>query len=94
MERAGAFEEENLGMEKGWSRGETGHSCGWGNRKEKDQKPGESPISSEKCLSQETREPLDPMSHWERLKKQIWAELGSQYHPRKVAKEKQNSGPK
>lgn len=27
---------ENLGREKkreGWSRGESGHSCGWGNRK-------------------------------------------------------------
>lgn len=35
--------------------------------KEEDQKPGESPISSEKCLSQETREPLGPVSHRERL---------------------------
>lgn len=50
--------------------------------KEKDQKPGESPISSEKCLSQEKREPLGQMSHRERLKKQIWAELDSQYDPR------------
>ncbi len=73
MERAGALEEESLGIQQGrkrregWSRGGLGHGCGWGNRKEKDQKLGESPISSEKCLSQETREPLGPMSHRERL---------------------------
>lgn len=35
--------------------------------KEKEQKLGESPISSEECLSQETRGPLLPMSHRERL---------------------------
>lgn len=35
--------------------------------REEDQKLGESPISSEKCLSQETGEPLGPMSHRERL---------------------------
>lgn len=34
--------------------------------KEKDQKLGESHISSEKCLSQAI-EPLGPVSHWERL---------------------------
>lgn len=41
----------------------------WLGQKEKeyDQKLEESPISSEKCLSQETREPLGAMSHRERL---------------------------
>lgn len=36
MERAGAREEENLGIEKereGGRGGVEGHSCGWGNRK-------------------------------------------------------------
>lgn len=34
---------------------------------DKDQKLEESPILSEKCLSQETGEPLGPVSHGERL---------------------------
>lgn len=77
------------GVEESWDTVVAGAT-----EKEKDQKLGESPISSEKCLSQETGEPLGPMSHRERLKKQIWAQLGSQYHQRETAKEKQNSGPK
>lgn len=72
MERAGALEEENQGIER--ERGERGGVekiwdtvAAEATEREKDQKPGESPISSEKCLSQEMREPLGPMSHRERL---------------------------
>ncbi|KAK1888235.1 hypothetical protein KUDE01_029018, partial [Dissostichus eleginoides] len=82
MERAGVFEKENLvTMKEREERGVVWRRVGtqlWlGQQKKKDQKPGESPISSEKCLSQEKREPLGQMSHRERLKKQIWAELDS-----------------
>lgn len=81
MERAGALKEENLGIGKrreGWSRREWGHSRGWGNRKRERPEAGrESHFFSEKCLSQETGEPLGPMSHRERLLKKIWAEIDS-----------------
>ena len=73
MERAAALEEEGPGNRER-ERGEAGGAeeswdtvAAGATEKEKDQKLGESPISSEKCLSQETGEPLGPMSHRERL---------------------------
>lgn len=64
MERAGALRIERIERCEGWS---WDSLVAGATEKENDQKLEESPVSSEKCLSQETREPLGAMSHRERL---------------------------
>lgn len=74
MEAAGALKEGNLGLKEEEEdriveeRGESWDPiAAAATQTEKDQKLKESPISPEKCLSQETREPLGPVSHRESL---------------------------
>lgn len=64
----------NLGLTRGgWSPAGPRQLVAGATDTEKDQKLEESPVSSGKCLSQETGEPLGPVSHGERLWEQIWA---------------------
>lgn len=73
MEAAGALKKGSLGLEEEEERIVEERGESWdpvvavATQTEKDQKLKESPISPEKCLSQETREPLGPVSHRERL---------------------------
>lgn len=91
MHRVRALEENNLQKEEIWDAVvvEATEKKRW---KKKRPEAGRESHFIRKNAWVRSREPLGPVSHRERLWKQIWTECSSQYHPQKAAREEYNSG--